>query len=364
MSLAFVMAAVIIAVVTRQRFASLPCGTEGRLFALTESAAAITPDSSVSLPRNGDPFDQLQPFQTAQSWRFGIGVPIGAAQATWVPRLGAGWWYSWQVQPLATVGGEMWQIIRVKGGQLSPPVEKFTAVACLHPGQTWIVGNEPDVAEQDNVPAETLAGLYRQAHTALKRADPSAQVAMGGVTQASPLRLAYLDKVLKVYEERYGEPMPVDIWTVHTYLLREERGGWGVGIPPSMDENNGWLLEIDQHNDLEKFKTQVVAFRQWMADHGYRNKPLAITEYGILLPADLGFSSDRVQRFMLGSFDYLLRARDTTTGLPSDDYHLVQRWAWFSMADEHFPGSNLLDPARGELTPLGEAYRNYVSGLR
>ena len=44
MSLAFVMVAAIIAVVTRQRFASLPCGTEGRLFALTESAAAITPD--------------------------------------------------------------------------------------------------------------------------------------------------------------------------------------------------------------------------------------------------------------------------------------------------------------------------------
>jgi hypothetical protein len=302
---------------------------------------------------------------TSYSWRFGIGVPESTAQANWVARVGAGWWYDWRVRP--NVGGslgEYWQMIRLWNCTLNPSPEVFVAEARRRPGQTWIIGNEPDVAEQDNVTPECLADLYHQAYTALKTADPTAKVAMGGVVQASSLRLAYLDRALAYYQTQYHSPMPVDIWTTHAYILREERGNWGAGIPTGLDAETGWLIEPDDHDNLNLFALQLDLFRQWMADNGYRNKPLVVTEYGILLPAQFGYTPDRVEAFMLESFDILLESTDPGVGLPSDNNRLVQRWAWFSMSYDQFPSSNLYDPARETFTPLGQTFRKYVSALK
>ena len=101
-----------------------------------------------------------------------------------------------------------------------------------------------------------------------------------------------------------------------------------------------------------------------MADRGYRDSPLVITEYGILMPRELGFGPDRVQQFMLGTFDFLLKARDPNTGLSSDEDRLVQQWAWFSLADPIYPNGNLTDPISNRLTPLGTTYRSYLISLR
>jgi hypothetical protein len=304
-------------------------------------------------------------FQNSYSWRFGVGVPESVAQAAWATRLGAGWWYDWRVRPnLGGLRGEYWQMIRLWNCALNPPAATFVAEAARRPGQTWIIGNEPDVGEQDNVTPECLADLYHQAYTALKQIDPTAKIVMPGVVQACPLRLKYLEQTLVYYQKQYGQPLPVDIWTMHAYILREERGGWGAGIPPGLIENTGWLLEPDDHDDLELFRSQIIAFRQWLADHGYRHKPLAITEYGILFPEKNGFTPARVEKFMLASFDWLITARDPALGLPADGDRLVQRWAWFSMGYPIFPTSNLYDPDREQLTPLGEAFRDYVRQLK
>ena len=157
--------------------------------------------------------------------------------------------------------------------------------------------------------------------------------------------------------------MPVDWWTVHGYVLREEKGSWGVDIPPGIDETQGELREVGDHGNLELFENQIRAFRQWMAEHGYQHTPLALTEFGILMPADYGFSTDMVASYLEQTFTWLNQVKDLSSGYPDDDYHLVQKWAWFSISDPTYSTSDLGDLPSGKLTLVGEKYRNTVSTM-
>jgi hypothetical protein len=190
-------------------------------------------------------------------------------------------------------------------------------------------------------------------------------VAAGVVSQPTPLRLEYLDRVLAAYRNLTGTAMPVDIWAVHNSILREERGSWGVDIPPGIGANTGMLYEIEDNDRLDIFQSQVVAFRVWMRDRGYQDRPLYLSEFSILMPAEYGFPPERVIAFMTGAFDYLLSAADANLGYPGDGYRLVQRWAWYSVADTgewgHYPTGNLFDPVTKEMTAVGRAFADYVA---
>ena len=154
--------------------------------------------------------------------------------------------------------------------------------------------------------------------------------------------------------------MPVDVWNVHNFVLREERGSWGVDIPPGIPDDRGLLYEISDSGNLDAFKQQVVAFRRWMADRGFRNSPLIVSEYGILMPEDFGFTPETVADFLIGTFDYFLTATDPNLGLPADGNRLVQRWCWYSLADTVYPTGNLFDPTSGNITALGQTWVAYV----
>jgi hypothetical protein len=169
--------------------------------------------------------------------------------------------------------------------------------------------------------------------------------------------------VLAAYQRRYEQPMPVDVWNVHAFILREERDSWGVSIPPGFDVDQGMLWEIEDHANLDLFKQQIVDFRRWMVKHGQREKPLLVTEFGILMPEDYGFPPDAVRRFMIDTFDFMLNASDPEIGLSTDDNRLVQRFSWFSLAELAYPTGNLVDPQTGELTPLGQAFAEYAEEL-
>jgi hypothetical protein len=97
-----------------------------------------------------------------------------------------------------------------------------------------------------------------------------------------------------------------------------------------------------------------------MLTWGYQDRPLALTEFGILLPAEFGYTPAVTRRYLEETFAWLESARDVESGYPLDDYHLVQRWAWFSLSDPDFAVANLADLATGSLTPLGLAFRQYV----
>jgi hypothetical protein len=305
--------------------------------------------------------DEYSIVAPADSWRFGVGVSEYANVDFWLPRLGAGWYLDWDaVARPGCARPEHWQMVRVHPEGLTPALEQIEALAAQATGLVWIVGNEPDVAAQDGVTPERYAAAYHDVYTALKAVDPGAQVAVAGVNQPTPLRLRYLDEVLVDYYAQFGERMPVDVWTVHGYLLNEARGDWGAGIPPGLPDESGEARTVADHGDLALFADQLRAFRGWLAERGYRDRPLALTEFGILMPAEYGYPPEVVSAFMRGAFDFLLSARDAATGDPADDNRLVQRWAWFSLKDSSFAASNLLAGDGQQLTPVGRAYRDYL----
>ena len=275
-------------------------------------------------------------------------------------------WRTWDELP-AVPELTTWQTVRL--GQLEEnmrwPANREVVARTLtaHPGSFWLVGNEPDVIWQDNATPEEYARAYHEIYTFIKERDPSARVGAGGIALPTPLRLAYLDEVLRIYRETYDEELPADLWSIHLFILREERDSWGIDIPPGMDATSGELYEIEDHGNIELVKQYVVAFRRWMAANGYADKPLAVTEFGILLPEDYGFPPEFVQDYLRQTYDYFL----TTTGedgLAADDGRLVQVAFWYSLFDEGaYPTGNLYDARRGALTPLGEAFIRYTEGL-
>jgi hypothetical protein len=186
--------------------------------------------------------------------------------------------------------------------------------------------------------------------------------------QPSPVRLEYLERVLAAYQERYGGLPPADFWFIHAFVLNEVPGEWGAGMPvdhasrPYAAEPE--VVAPEAVDDLAQFTRRVESFRQWMAEHRQRDQPLWITEYGVLMPSndEFGFfaiSEAKTQAFMLGSFDYLRSAADPTTGLPTDNDRLVQRWFWWTLSyDARVSGGGLYDRRDSAITQtvLYDAY--------
>lgn len=216
-----------------------------------------------------------------------------------------------------------------------------------NPGSIWLVGNEPDrpYTMDDVLPAQYAQAYYR-VYTLIKERDPSAQIGIGGIVQPTPLRLAYLDMILDEYSARYHHPMPVDIWNTHTYMVQEVRDSWGAEIPPGVDADTGVIYTPSQHGDPALFKQLLVDMRTWMKARGQQDKPLFITEFGILFPEwwnyggeGSGWTSDRVIQYMYQTTDWLNTYTDPELGYPADNYRLVQRWNWWSLDED-----SLLDP--------------------
>jgi hypothetical protein len=318
-------------------------------------AAKITP-GAVKL--TGSPADQLYTLRQ----RVCAGVPLPAVAAATLAQLKPGWYVNWStaLRPYRPDGIEFAQMVRVPKGRLQPDVKTIARIAQQNPGALWLIGNEMDVIWQDNATPHQYAAAYHAAYTALKQADPRSRVAIGGVSLPSSLRLQYLEQVLQAYRDKYRQEMPIDVWNVHNFVLPEQRGSWGVDIPPGSTAQGGLNYNIDDNGNLEVFKQQLVDFRRWLAQHGYRDKELIVSEYGILMYADYDFGYERVRDFMLGTFDFMRTAADPVLGLPADGNRLVQRWCWYSLADTVYPTGNLVDPGTRRLTPLGRDFQQYL----
>lgn len=337
--------------------------------AVPEPAAVATLPADMNATANENEGVAAMPPHARR--RVGVGVPLYVAQfefdANLAQQLGMGWYLDWNTDatPVRAEGLKYAQLYSMRGGNIPLQQDKIAEAAAANPGALWLAGNEPDVVWQDNQTPDRYAALYHEFYTAVKAADPTAQVAIAGVSQVTPLRLQYLEAVMAAYEQAYGEPLPVDVWNVHTFILREERGSWGVGIPPGFDAvDQGMLWEITDHDNLELFRQQVVDFRRWMAKHDQRDKPLIVTEFGILMPAEYGFPPERVAAFMTATFDYLLTATDDEIGFSADANRLVQRLLWYSLSDSVYPTGNLADLQTGQLTSLGQVFAAYTAKLQ
>ncbi|NJN84587.1 MAG: hypothetical protein HC802_21405 [Caldilineaceae bacterium] len=134
----------------------------------------------------------------------------------------------------------------------------------------------------------------------------------------------------------------------------------GCAHPPGIDVANGaYVNQHHLHIDMGVFNSQIRAFRQWMKERGQQDKPLIVTEYGVLYDI---FSEDQVHNFMLDTFDYFATEKDCNLS-SVDGCRLVQRWAWFSLEDigwNFSPHGALFDKDSKRILPAGEKYRSYV----
>ncbi len=322
---------------------------------------------------------QATPEPYSLRWRIGVGVPEFNPLLFQWPADRPGWYLNWSVDlnhdairkgytgplylepPMVTgLGMSFMPMIRVKDDKIVLPLETIRALAAAHRGHLWLVGNEPDVRWQDNTTPAAYAVAYHDIYQTIKQADPAAQIAIGGISQVTPLRLRYLERILAEYRKRYGVMLPADVWNIHTFVLREEAGSWGVDVPPSFEDiEAGVLWEIADHDNLRLVENQVRLMRRWMAGQGERQKPLIITEYGILMPADYGFPPERVAAFMRGSFDLFDTLRDSSLGYSADEERLVQRWVWFSSRFHLYPTGDLF-AADGRPTYLMHELASYL----
>lgn len=362
--------------------------------------------------------------------RIGIDVLGSITDYPVVRQLNAGWYTNWYVvaKPARPGGAEFLQTIRVhqklscgdwfnanrtacpyaepKDYVYRPTQAELVAAIKANPGSTWAIGNEidrPDWQEctayeadgvtcqpgktqytgQDEMLPETYARAYHDLYNLVKSTDPTAKVAIAGVIQPTPLRLKYLTAIWDSYKSQYGADMPVDVWNIHAFILREKKGEYGAEIPPGMTETSGSYLETDAtHIDRTIFDRQIRAFRKWMNDRGQESKPLIVSEYGILYNHCVVFDSKGkctvnlddptlVTDFMVWTFDYFLNTKDCTL-TQTDECRLVQRWAWFALntTSQDSNGNlvsalnkygSLINTTTGQLMIGGQRFINFVT---
>jgi hypothetical protein len=321
------------------------------------------------------------PYTLTDRQRFGF----VATSHTWredfdVSQLRGGWYVD-AMPPecgASPEGMDRAMIIRVRNWVANPQVPWLESMVDSHPASLWLVGNEPDCIWQDNLLPDDYAHVYHEIYTAIKGRDPTALVSPGGIVQPTPLRLQWLDRALLEYESFYQEPMPVDVWNIHNAILREYSYrcdpalAWGADIPPGFDQCMGVWREVQDNDRLDLFEQQIWAFRQLMANNGYADKPLIVSEYGILMPVEYGFDPARVNAFMDATFQFLAETTHLDWGDPNDGHRLVQRWAWFSLDNPPYDwnnpqpetyNGNLFDPYTTDITGYGVNYATHTASF-
>jgi hypothetical protein len=325
------------------------------------SVAASTGSSPLSLP------PEAVESSPSPLCRYGVNV-VGSIEALNIASLRMGWYLNYTATPSpGQPGGAKFapviglQQVGSNGYSYSPSGNQLQQSILANPGAAWFIGNEPDRRYyQDDMEPHVYARAYHELYYLIKATDPTARIVAGNIVQPTPVRLLYLDMVLSSYAQIYGQAMPVDIWGIHGFILNEVScdhhpdNCWGAGIPPGIDWATGEVLSIDDNDSYELFKQGIVRFRQWMASRGYRNVPLYLSEYGVLMPPDY-IEPPRVKAFMSNTFNYLLNETHPQLGYPADENRLVQRFSWYSSADNTFNGW-LFDSSTNQRTEYGDHY--------
>ena len=297
-----------------------------------------------------------------QRWRFGVGVAVQTldpqlmthlddfegyrpGDQPWNP-LGIGWYFNWQwIHGIVCdpVTGECIEYMPLAGwapDTIATIQNHINANPSLYPnGTTWLIGNE--IIWDDGRTPLKYAKDYHYYYYGLKGINSTFKIAIGSIITSvqynrpgftgTPYEL--LNAIRAAYQSEYGVPMPVDVWNIHPYVWKK----------------SSVQLELDD------FKLQLNQFRDWMKSVGEQDKPLIITEYGLLEYHEEQWMID----YMLGSFEILL-SKGYANGMPSDEGRLVQRWAWFVHNTEpYWTHCALYNGDTFDMRPLGRAYANH-----
>ncbi len=319
---------------------------------------------------------------TDTACRFGV-ASVGTSEGYDIAGLGVGSYLDWGAvtNPSLPKGVEYIRVLRVRDDLYPETLANLPGWVEANPGGVWMVGNEPDTfyEGQDALWPEIYADRYYKLARIIRRLDPTALIGFGTIVQPTPIRIHYMQRAwnqLAADAGGTGEASRlIDIWSIHAFILNEQCGNWGTGIPPGFfctDPDAVRITDFDDTHDIAIFEPRIAAFRGWMAEIGERAKPLWITEYGSLFPPvnqpDPPYyyevSDELTAAFMVDTFNYMLSASDAATGMPADGDQLVQRWYWYSLNDHryHYGGSlyNPDYPLYGDLiTLVGNSFINY-----
>jgi hypothetical protein len=321
--------------------------------------------------------------------RFGI-TSVYGSEGYDVESLGVGSYLDWGAvnNPTLPEGVEYIRVLRLRDDLYSNTRDNVAAWVEANPGSVWIIGNEPDTTygQQDALVAEVYADRYYELAKIIRHHDPTARIGFGPVVQPTPIRIRYLTLAWNRLVADTGGALNasslIDIWTIHAFILNEQRFSWGTGVPPGFEDDyeDAFIIELPdgvyKTYSIDIFQQWIFAFREWMASIGEREKPLWITEYGSLFPPvdPIGgpdyynVSDANTAAFMLQTFDFMLSASDEQTGLPADSNQLVQRWYWFSLnAHRYAVGGSIYNPdypdyseyGESVITPVGDAFIAY-----
>lgn len=163
-------------------------------------------------------------------------------------------------------------------------------------GQIWSIGNEPDWYPY--LTAQSYAVWYKKFYDKIKSLDPTAKIMVGGIHSPNParitryasadrnIRMDYLwqdeNKVLRgwmgawrdAYKQKYGVYPQVDIWDIHAYPDDDVQQAYGNRYNPKAS---------DLTSASQQAITDIAYFRDYLNSIGEKDKPLWITETGLLI---------------------------------------------------------------------------------
>jgi hypothetical protein len=261
-----------------------------------------------------------RPQRSPELWpRAGV-VIVGSSATAALDQLGPVWYYEYSAEGDALPGHQRVYLVHPFFSE-----QRLAQSLRQHRGCWWLVGNEPNDPNQDNLSPGAYAAFYHRFYEIAKSADPSCRVAPAGLANAD---WAWADAFRQSYREQYGAYPSLDAWNVHNYILE-----------PGADQL-----------DAAEFQRRIIAFRDWMARIGEDRRPLFLTEFGALYLKDRSGADEdpeQVARYIEASVAWL----------GATDY--VQYWAWFANDTAGAFNGDLCD-AQGRLTAYGEAYRDAI----
>lgn len=250
----------------------------------------------------------------------GYGVAVGWERGVAaLDRFGPVWYYDFTAEGADRPGHARLLMIR----PWDAPANLGPLVAA-HPGHWWVVGNEPNDPHQDNQTPAAYARYFVRTAMRIRAADPTAGIIVAGLADADT---AWADRFLAAYRQISPKRSDIDAWNIHNYLL-----------------------DGPSQYDQGRFKNRIIDFRKWMAAAGERDKPLLLTEFGVLYgagccdrPRDV---PERGHDFMRGVLAWLETTR------------LVDAWSWFTLdsGDQQFNGDLLYAPGSTGLSLFGQIY--------
>lgn len=252
---------------------------------------------------------------------FGVALGYGLGAQRELDALGKVWYLDYN-----HTGGILGDHPRLLVVQTQDDLESVSSVAQANRGAWWQFGNEPNDPAQDNISASEYARYYQRFYLTLKRIDPSARITSAGIANAD---WQWADAFRQAYRSQFGRYPPIDGWNIHNYLLND----------------------CTDALDVEAFRSRILLFRAWMSRIGEENKPLFLSEYGVLYGNGCcGCPSIPAQ----GVIRYM---QETSNWLSVS--HTVTAWAWFAVnTGNRFNGDLFEDGSN--ITLFGQAYQDLV----